>query len=41
MFSGGDLGKLVKLFGDQDSIKGGTIEEASVLLNWPGSPAES
>jgi uncharacterized protein (TIGR02099 family) len=40
MFSGGDLGKLVKLFGDQDSIKGGTIEEASVLLNWPGSPAE-
>lgn len=38
--SGGDLGKLLYLFGDQDSIKGGAITQAAVQLNWPGSPAD-
>ena len=36
---GGELGELVKLFGEEGSIKGGKLQ-GSVRLDWPGSPAD-
>ncbi len=38
--TGGNLGKLLKWFGDQDSIQDGAIQEGNVQLNWQGSPVE-
>ncbi|TCK17544.1 uncharacterized protein (TIGR02099 family) [Thiogranum longum] len=37
--TGGELGKLVKMFGDRGSIKGGEMQ-GHASLNWPGNPAD-
>lgn len=36
--SGGELGKLVKMFGDRGSIEGAEMQ-GHISLDWPGSPA--
>ena len=37
--SGGELGELIKMFGDHGSIQGGRMK-GRVALDWPGNPAE-
>ena len=37
--AGGELGELVKMFGDNGSIRGGKMQ-GSVSLDWPGNPGD-